>query len=54
VDWKELEVEWRRLYHWAWADYYRFVIGWKSDFQMGSHTKRIVDKTIGELKNSHL
>jgi hypothetical protein len=46
----ELELEWRNLYPYAWADFTRFLIGWMpSHTKLNGYAKEITDKVVKEV-----
>jgi len=46
----ELEAEWRSLYHWAWADFHRFLKGWSpGHWKLNSYSERITREIIQSL-----
>ena len=48
VDTAELEINWRNLYHTAWADFHRFVKGWHpGHWKINSYSER-VSKEVAE------
>ncbi len=45
-----LEAEWRALYHFAWADFHRFLKGWSPDhWKLNSYSERITAAVIRQL-----
>lgn len=47
----ELEQEWRDLYHFAWADFHRFMKGWSpGHWKINSYSERITKEVIHQLK----
>ena len=43
----EIEKEWRELYTVAWADFYRFLIGWSPDhFKINSYSQNMTKKAL--------
>lgn len=49
VDFEALEKEWRRLYHVAWADFYRFIKGWAPGYYESRYSERISRRVIKDL-----
>ncbi len=50
VDIKALEVEWRALYCFAWADFYRFLQGWSPEhWKIHPYSKHAFDNAIDAL-----
>ena len=46
----DLELEWRRLYSFAWADFSRFLLGWMPTHQkINSYSQKQVDKCLMSL-----
>ena len=44
---KEVEKEWRELYPFAWADFYRFLDGWSPDhYKINSYSKHMRDMVL--------
>ena len=51
VNFNKLEAEWRELYPYAWADFYRFLQGWSPEhYKVNSYTKKMRDKVVNDLK----
>ena len=51
VNVKLLVEEWRDLYRFAWADFYRFLAGWSpGHWKMNAYSKQITDAVIEELR----
>jgi Ser/Thr protein kinase RdoA (MazF antagonist) len=49
-DFKALESEWRELYRFAWADFYRFLAGWSpGHWKMHGYSDEITNQVIHEL-----
>jgi hypothetical protein len=47
---KDIEQEWRPLYHNAWADFHRFLKGWSPNhWKINSYSEKICEKVITEL-----
>jgi hypothetical protein len=43
----EIEKEWRDLYPFAWADFYRFLNGWSPDhYKINTYSKHMRDKVL--------
>ena len=43
----ELEKEWRKLYHFAWADFHRFLKGWSpGHWKINSYSERVCREVI--------
>ncbi len=50
----EIELEWRSLYSYAWADFYRFLVGWSPDhWKINSYSKLMKNKVIKDLNMFH-
>tara|TARA_B100000925_G_C22004590_1_gene473012 strand:- start:238 stop:1215 length:978 start_codon:yes stop_codon:yes gene_type:complete len=48
----ELEHEWRYLYSFAWADFHRFLLGWKPDhYKLTNYSQKMLEKTILKLNS---
>jgi hypothetical protein len=46
----DLEAEWRSLYPYAWADFYRFLSGWSpGHWKMHAYSQRMADLVVQEL-----
>ena len=46
----EIVKEWRELYHWAWADFHRFLKGWSPEhWKINSYSERICKEVIDKL-----
>lgn len=56
ADRRALEVEWRALYAYAWADWERFLLGWapseRRDAYAASHTERVLVELSSSPKSS--
>lgn len=53
VDFDALQEEWQRLYHYAWADFYRFLDGWSpGHWKMHRYSGRLASEVIADLNNS--
>lgn len=51
LDFQSVMTEWKSLYKYAWADFYRFLDGWSpGHWKMHDYSKRITQKVIDELK----
>ena len=52
VNFKELENDWREMYHFAWADFHRFLKGWHpGHWKINSYSERISREVIKKLKH---
>jgi hypothetical protein len=50
VDFEELQQEWRKLYPLAWADFYRFLLGWSPDhYKINPYMQKQTDNAIASL-----
>lgn len=50
IDSEEMVLEWRGLYHYAWADFHRFIKGWSPDhWKINSYSERVTRQVIDEL-----
>ena len=50
MDFGALESEWRELYRFAWADFYRFLAGWSpGHWKMHGYSDEITNRVIAEL-----
>ena len=50
VNMDELEHEWRELYSFAWADFYRFIKGWSpGHWKINSYSEKLTKNTIKKL-----
>jgi hypothetical protein len=46
----ELEREWRELFPFAWADFYRFLLGWApGQFDDDTYSERVARRVLGAL-----
>lgn len=47
-----LEKEWRYLYSFAWADFHRFLLGWKPDhYKLNNYSQKMLEQTILKLES---
>ena len=47
---RELEEEWRGLYEFAWADFYRFLAGWAPDhWKLNPMSQRLTERALRKL-----
>ena len=47
-----LETEWRSLYPFAWADFYRFLSGWSpGHWKMHGYSERMTQRVLAELES---
>ncbi len=52
VDFNELESNWRELYHFAWADFHRFLKGWHpGHWKINSYSERVSREVINKIKH---
>ena len=50
VDFEALEVEWRGLYAFAWADFYRFLDGWSpGHWKMHDYSEKLTQMALRQL-----
>lgn len=50
VNAKELEKEWRKLYHYAWADFHRFLKGWHpGHWKINSYSERVSREIVKKI-----
>jgi hypothetical protein len=50
IDKEALELEWRKLYPYAWTDFHRFLKGWSPDhWKINSYSEKMARKVIKEL-----
>jgi hypothetical protein len=48
VDFPALEREWRALFPVAWADFYRFLLGWAKDaYPFDAYSRKLTEQAIG-------
>ena len=51
VDADALEADWRALYPFAWADFFRFLQGWSpGHWKLHRYSTRLTDEVIAELE----
>jgi hypothetical protein len=51
VNFDDLEKEWRELYAFAWADFYRFLDGWSpGHWKMHGYSKRLTSQVLKQLR----
>ena len=54
IECDEIERQWRQAWPFVWADFYRFLLGWKPDhFKINGYMKAQAEKVISELANRH-
>ncbi|WP_346859333.1 oxidoreductase family protein [uncultured Draconibacterium sp.] len=52
IDSEELEANWRHLYHFAWADFHRFLKGWHpGHWKINSYSERVSRKVVKQLSS---
>jgi len=50
IDFSDLESEWREMYHFAWADFHRFIKGWSpGHWKINSYSERVSRDLIERL-----
>lgn len=51
IAWDVLEAEWREMYVFAWADFYRFLTGWSpSHWKMNAYSQRMATLACDRLR----
>jgi hypothetical protein len=52
IDFDALEADWRELYHFAWADFHRFLKGWHpGHWKINSYSEKVTRGVINKIKN---
>lgn len=52
IDAEELEDNWRHLYHFAWADFHRFLKGWHpGHWKINSYSERVSREVVKQLSS---
>ena len=52
IDLKELEANWRSLYSFAWADFHRFLLGWRpGHWKLHKYGEKMVDSVINQIEH---
>lgn len=55
IDVQALEKEWRLLYPVAWADFYRFMLGWSPNHRkMNHYSHRLAESVLNSIENELL
>ena len=55
INYTEIEKEWRTMYIFAWADFYRFLDGWNpGHWKMHPYSERMAQEAINELANNSI
>ena len=53
LDPDKIETDWRSLYHYAWADFHRFLKGWSpGHWKINSYSEKICRKVIDEINHA--
>lgn len=53
IDYQEVKSEWKELYRYAWADFYRFLDGWSpGHWKMHEYSIRLTQQVIEELEEN--
>ena len=46
----ELEIEWREMYPWAWAEFFLFLQGWSpGHWKINHYSTRMTEKVLNQL-----
>jgi thiamine kinase-like enzyme len=52
VNWEQLENEWRMMFPLAWADFYRFMMGWMpTHHKINTFMQRLAENVLAGLEN---
>ena len=50
IDFESLQLQWRRLYPLAWADFHRFLLGWSPDhYKIGAYMQKQTEIALAKL-----